>query len=145
LKTVNLNKKNWSILLKHSIDIFPQECTGMFECIKIKSKPLKITKVFPCRNVSSRKKYGSQISKIDMRRLRPILISGAKNGFLYGVYHSHPNTGTIQLSDEDMFCAKLYKRFRLQVIIGITKKNKIRRAFWQMNKSGWSLKKIIVK
>ena len=141
MKIVKLKNKNWEIIREHAKSCFPEECTGIFECKKINNKEITITNIFVCKNVSKTKKYESMISKRDMKKLRPVMASGIKKGLVYGVYHSHPNTGTLELSDQDMFWAKFRKRFQLQIIVGIKKTKDIlrtRRIFWQFSNSRWS-------
>jgi len=129
---VRVVRKKWAELRDHALSSFPEECIGLFECQEIKGK-IEITNIFPCRNVARHKKTQGQISKPEMRELKKLISRGEKKGLMYGTYHSHPASGSIKLSDVDKFVAKIYKLFRLQIVLGISGK-RVRKNFWKYKK-----------
>ena len=141
---VRIKRKIWWKFKDHAIECFPEECIGAFECQETENGDLEVTNVYTCRNIARNKKFEGQVSKPDMRNLKKISRRGNRKGLSYGIFHSHPMSGSVKLSDIDVFSAKIYKLFKLQIILGITKSKRIRKSFWKYEKPEMLEKKVEV-
>lgn len=128
---VYIERRLWNVIRDHARHEAPNECIGFFEAKPEGAGNLRITAVWTCKNVSRQKKDSGMLSKVDERRIKQFEKIKGKEGYVYGVYHSHPATGTIYLSEKDSLIGKIYKRFRHQLIAGVYgKSKKVRTAFW---------------
>jgi len=130
--SAKIKRKKWKAFRDHALERMPEECIGLFECLEHNGK-YEITNVYPCRNVARNKKIEGKISKPEMRELKKLISRGERKGFKYGIYHSHPLSGSVSLSDVDQFISKIYKLFRMQIILGVTGK-RVKKAFWIFQK-----------
>lgn len=65
---------------------------------------------------------------------------------IYGIYHSHPESGAVYLGEKDIFNGKIYKRFRNQIIVGVSKSGtRTKKAYWLFEKPEWKEVQILVK
>ena len=145
MPTTKIGRSTWQKMKSHALSCFPDECVGIFECLP--SRTPMVLDAFPCRNVSRTKRFQSMISKRDKKALAAKMAAGRRKGLLYGVYHSHPNTGSLGLSEDDKFWGRRYKRYGIQIILGITKNSNglvVKRAFWKASGRRWTERKMEV-
>lgn len=143
---VYIDRVLWKTLGNHAKREFPHECIGYFEAEHVCPGSIRITQVFSGKNVAPVKER-RVAGLLDRKSERDLLRLDKKNPTkIYGMYHSHPESGTIWLGEKDSFNGKIYKRFRHQMIIGVLAKGKkTRKAFYFYKKPLWSEVEIIVK
>ncbi len=141
---VQITKKHWAQMRSHADRVHPEECVGLFECLPTHSgKGFRITHIFPCRNVARAKKWAGQISKPEMRELKKVMRRGAKEGYVYGMYHSHPITGTTTLSEIDQASGRQFKISKLQIVLGAKNPKRVKRSFWELRNKEWLQHEIV--
>ena len=123
-------------LVRHALRSFPNECVGIFECI-FDGKKYEITDAYECKNMAANKRYGSLLAKKDFRYFNKKRMLMERRNVFYGVYHSHPLTGSLQLSDMDKNSARFYKMFKMQLILGVQGKKLVRKRFWKKKGNTW--------
>lgn len=135
----------WKTFRDHAKQDFPHECIGFFEAEKVGPGSIRIIKVFPGRNAIKRKHQRTTSGLLDKKSTRELIKLDKKNkDKIYGMYHSHPKTGTVDMKGKDSFLGKVYKRFKHQLIIGVYRKGKrFRMAFWFYEKPKWHEVEII--
>jgi proteasome lid subunit RPN8/RPN11 len=139
----------YDLLKRHAVAECPQECIGYFEAIPEGAGNLRITDVVPCPNISRQPLDSGDISKKFVRRIKELTKKNEKQGFVYGMYHSHPATGFTALSEKDSYIGKMYRRFRHQIIIGVVGKRKksVKMSFWVYDRKAklWQEVEVLVK
>lgn len=143
---VYIDKRLWKILGDHAKHEFPHECIGYFEAINVLPGSIRLTSVVPCKSIirGQARKIAAQLSKKDDRELGRLIRRNPDK--IYGVYHSHPESGMIYLGEKDSFNGKIYKRFRNQIIVGVTHQGaKTKKAYWFWTKPVWTEVQILVK
>jgi proteasome lid subunit RPN8/RPN11 len=134
-----------SQLKDHAKECFPEECCGLFRCEKT-DKGLEVTEIIKTKNVSKQKRIGAQIPRRIFKKFSTLASRLKNKGIYYGVYHSHPLTGSLVLSDQDVYSATIYKLFRKQIILGIKKSRAIHKTFWENKEDKtWVRNKIYIK
>ncbi len=141
MESVHISAKVLKKLQKHALKSFPNECVGIFECM-FDEKGLEVTEIYECKNIATDKRYGALLTKKDFRFFNKRRISLEKHNIFYGVYHSHPTTGSLELSDQDKHSSKFYKMFNMQLILGIKNKT-VRNMFWYKKSRSWCSAKLI--
>jgi len=143
---VYIERKLWNEIRDHARKEDPNECIGFFEAQPSTSGNIRITAIFPCKNVAKNPKHSGQIHQSTALKIKRLAKKNEKNGFVYGMYHSHPSSETIHLSEQDSFVGKVYKRFRHQIVAAVCgKKRSVRMAFWAYQKPHWQEVEIMIK
>ena len=137
MRGVFLTKGQWGELRQHVQRTHPEECVGVFECISNHDGTFEVVRIIPCRNISRHKNWGGQISKPEMREIKKLMRKSKKSGFVYGMYHSHPMTGKIKLSEIDEASGRSFKISKLQIVLGAKSPKRIKRAFWEYRNREW--------
>ncbi len=130
----------------HAKREFPYECIGYFEAEVVRPGSIKLTNVVPGRNVlnTKQKRLAALLSKPEERELLRLMRKNKDK--IYGMYHSHPESGMVYLGEKDSFIGKIYKRYRNQIIVGVTHQGtKTKKAYWLWTKPLWTELQIIVK
>lgn len=136
-----ISKDTLTRLKNHASESFPNECIGFFECHE-DNGDFYITEVFERKNIAKKKRESGLLAKRDFRKFNKLAKTGKRKGIFYGVYHSHPISGSINLGEQDMYSGSIFKLFRLQMIIGIKRNGKIRIAFWKTSDGNWFKRRI---
>ena len=139
---VLISKKNLNKLKEHARASIPNECVGVFECM-LDGRKLEITEVYECRNIAQDKKYGAMLAKKDFKFFNERRKKLERHNIFYGIYHSHPVSGSLFLSPQDKYSAKFYNLFRLQIILGVQKRKVIKSMFWKKSSNSWRKSELI--
>lgn len=141
-----IDKQLCDLLKRHAVAEAPRECIGYFEAKPEVAGNLRVTAIVPCKNISKLKHTGD-ISKRDVKTIAELTKRNEKKGLVYGMYHSHPIEGSVDLSEKDAYIGKVYRRFRRQIILGVRGKSKqtVKVAFWFYAKPVWQEVEVIVK
>ena len=144
---VYIDKHLWKILGDHAKHEYPHECIGFFEAIHTVPGSIKITNVFPGKNVIKPKNIRTMAALLSKKDEKELLQLTRRNpDKIYGMFHSHPESGMTYLGEKDSFNAKIYKRFRNQIIVGVTHHGlRTKKAYWFWVKPLWTELQIIVK
>lgn len=143
---VYIDKGLWKVLGDHAKHEFPEECIGYFEAEHVLPGSIRITKVVPCKSIirGQMRQVAAQLSKAQDREM--VALARKNKDKIYGVYHSHPQSGAIYLGEKDIFLGKIYKKFRNQIVVGVSKTgSRTRKAYWLFEKPDWKEVQILVK
>lgn len=133
---VLISKKALRRLNEHAKASLPEECVGIFECMYANRK-WEVTDIYECKNIAEDKRYGAMLSKKDFKFFNNRRKKLEKHNIFYGVYHSHPITGSLDLSEQDRYSAKFYNLFKLQIVLGVKNRRSIKCMFWKKNAKSW--------
>jgi proteasome lid subunit RPN8/RPN11 len=148
---VVIDKQIWREIKKQAIKSFPNECVGFYIGFKIPNQDVvKISTLYPCRNISEDKKIRSIVSRKQIKRVAKECANVNKiiNIFFVGQYHSHPTTGGTIQSATDRSAGRKLVEYRHQLILGIKEKleSRIKKRFYYLDKDRqWKEGKIVVK
>lgn len=143
---VYIDKGLWKILGDHAKREFPEECIGYFEAVKVLPGSIRLTNIVPCKSVirGKARRTAAMLSRQEDREMQSLIRKNRDK--IYGVYHSHPESGAIYLGEKDIFLGKIYRRFRNQIIVGVSPSGtRTKKAYWLFSKPEWKEVQILVK